>query len=131
VKVEHKHPTGLLQTHLILELKWEVISMDFIVGFPLTTMIHDSTFVVIDTLTKNAHFIPVHTTHQAPDIARIFVNEIVRLHGVPRKIIYDRGSIFNGRFWTSFQEDFETQLNFSTSYHPKLDEKIERMNQIL
>jgi hypothetical protein len=98
VKDEHRHPMGLLQPHAIPESKWEVISMDFIVGLPLMTRRHDSIFVVVDTLTKSAHFIPVCTMYQALNIARIFVNEIVRLHGVPRKIISDRGSIFTGMF---------------------------------
>jgi hypothetical protein len=102
VKAEHRHPTGLLQPHAILESKWEVISMDFIVGLPLTARRHDSIFVVVDTLTKSAHFIPVRTTYQAPDIARVFISEIVRFHGVPKKIISDRGLVFIGRFWMSF-----------------------------
>jgi hypothetical protein len=70
--------------------------MDFIVGLPLTTRRHYSIFVVVDTLTKSAHFIPVHTMYQAPDIARVFISEIVRMHGVPKKIISDRGSMFTG-----------------------------------
>jgi hypothetical protein len=89
VKAEHRHPAGLLQPHVIPILKWEVISMYFIVGFPLTTRSHDSILVVIDTLMKSAHFIPGCTTYQALDIARIFVNKIMILHGVPRKIISD------------------------------------------
>jgi transposase InsO family protein len=131
VKAEHRHPTGLLQPHAIPESKWEVISMDFIVGLPLTARRHDSIFVVVDTLTKSAHFIPVRTTYQAPDIARVFISEIVRLHGVPKKIISDRGSVFTGRFWTSFQEALGTQLNFSTAYHPETDRQTERTNQTL
>jgi transposase InsO family protein len=70
-------------------------------------------------------------TYQAPDLARVFVGEIVRLHGVPRRTISDRGSMFTGQFWTSFQEALGTQLNFSIAYHPKTDGKTERMNQIL
>jgi hypothetical protein len=70
--------------------------MDFIVVLPLMTRRHDSIFVVVDTLTKSAHFILVRTTYQAPDIARVFFSDIVRLHGVPRKIISDRGSMFTG-----------------------------------
>jgi hypothetical protein len=131
VKAEHRHPAGLLQPHAIPESKWEVISMDFIVGLPLTARRHDSIFVVVDTLTKSAHFIPVRTTYQAPDIARVFISEIVRLHGVPKKIISDRGSVFTGRFWTSFQEALGTQLNFSTAYHPETDGQTERTNQTL
>jgi transposase InsO family protein len=116
---------------VIPESKWEVISMDFNVGFPLTTRRHDYIFLFVDALTKSAHFILVCTTYQAPDIARIFFNEIVRFHGVPRKIISDRGSIFSGHFWTSFQEALGMELNFSTTYQPEIDGQIERMNQIL
>ena len=105
--------------------------MDFIVGLPLTPRRHDSIFVVVDTLTKSAHFIPVHMTYQAPNIVRVFISEIVRLHGVPKKIISDRGSVFTGRFWTSFQEALGTQLNFSTAYHPETDGQTEHTNQTL
>ena len=70
--------------------------MDFIVGFPLTTSRHDSIFVVVDTLMKSAHFIPVHMMYQAPNIARVFISEIVTLHGMPKRIISDRGSMFTG-----------------------------------
>ena len=99
--------------------------MNFIVGLPLTERRHDSIFVVVDTLTKSAHFIPVRTNYQAPDIARVFISEIVRLHGVPKKIISDRGSVFTRRFWTSFQEALRTQLKFSTAYHPETDGQTE------
>ena len=102
VKAEHRHPTGLLQPHAIPKSKWEVISMDFIVGLPLMERRHDSIFVVVDTLTKSAHFIPVRTMYQAPNKRRVFISEIVRLHGMPKKIIFNRGSVFTGRFWTSF-----------------------------
>ena len=88
VKDKHRHPIGLLQPHAILKSKWEVILMDFIVGLPLTGRRHDS-ILVVDTLTKSAHFIPVHTTYQAPDIDRVFISEIVRLHGMPKRIISD------------------------------------------
>jgi hypothetical protein len=105
--------------------------MDFIVGLPLTTRRHDFIFVVVYTMTKSAHFILVCTMYQAPDIARVFFSEIVRLHGVPKRIISDRGSVFTIRFWTSFQEALETQLNFSTTYHPETDGQIKQTNQIL
>jgi hypothetical protein len=86
VKAENRHPMKLLHPHLIPKSKWEVISMDFIVGFPLTTRRHYSIFIFFVTLTK---LYPIHTTYQAPYIAIIFVNEIVRLHVVPRKIMFD------------------------------------------
>ena len=131
VKVEHRHRAGLLQPHAIPMYKWEIISMDFIVALSITPIIHDSIFFIVDTLTKSAHFIPVKTTYQAPDIAKVFINEIVILHGVRRKIIFDRGSMFTGRFWTSFQAALGTQLNFSTTYHPKTDGQTNRVNKIL
>jgi hypothetical protein len=94
VKAEHRHPKGLLQP----ESKWEVISMEFIIGFPLMTRRYDSSFVVVDTLTKSAHFIPVCTMYKEPDIARLFIIDILRLHGVPKRNISDRISVFTGRF---------------------------------
>ena len=102
--------------------------MDFVVGFPLIARRHDSIFMVVDTLTKSAHFIPVRTTYQALDIAGFFISDIVRLHGVPKRIISDRGSMFTGRFWTSFQEALETQLKFNTAYHSEIDGKTKMMN---
>jgi hypothetical protein len=71
------------------------ISRDFIVGLPLTTRRHNSIFVVFDTLMKSAHFILVRTMYQAPNIDRVFISEIVRLHGVPKRIISDRGSVYH------------------------------------
>ena len=68
--------------------------MDFIVGFPLMVRRHDSIFVVVDTLMKGNHFIPMCTTYQTPDIAIFFISEIVRLHGVPKRIISDWGLVF-------------------------------------
>jgi hypothetical protein len=89
VKDEHRHLVELIQPHTIPESKWEVILMDFIVGLPLMARSHDSIFVLVDTLTKSAHFIPVRMTYQEPDIARVFISEIVRLHGIPKRIISD------------------------------------------
>jgi transposase InsO family protein len=131
VKVEHRHPTRLLQPHANTQLKWEVISMEFIVGLSVTTRRNDLIFVVVDTLTKSANFNPVHMTYTVPDIAIFFVSDIVILHGVPKRIISDRGSVFTGHFWTSFQEALGMQLNFSTTYHPETDGRTERTNQIL
>jgi hypothetical protein len=97
--------------------------MDFIVGFPLTARRNDSIFVVVDTLTKSAHFILVRTMYKAPNIGRMFFSKIVRLPGWTKRIISDRGSMFTGRFCTSSQEALGTQLNFSTTYHLETDGK--------
>jgi hypothetical protein len=68
--------------------------MDFIMGFSLTARRHDLSFMVVDTLTKSAHFIPVHTTYKALEITIFFISEVVILHGMPKRIISDRGSMF-------------------------------------
>jgi len=94
----------------------------------VTTRRLDSLFVAVDTLTKSAHFFPMRTTYQAPNIAIVFISDIVRLHGVPKRIISDRGSVFTRRFWTSFQEALGTQLNITIVYHPEIDVKTEITN---
>jgi hypothetical protein len=93
VKAEHRHVAGLIHPHIISESKWEVISMDFIVGLSSMARRHDLIFMVADTLMKSEHFIPMCMMYQAPDIARLFINDIVRLHGMMKRIISDRGSV--------------------------------------
>jgi hypothetical protein len=91
-KAEHQKPAGLLQPLPIPEWKWEEIGMDFVTGLPRTQKGNDSIWVIIDRLTKVAHFIPVKTTFGGATLARIYLKEIVRLHGIPRKIVSDRGT---------------------------------------
>lgn len=83
VKAKHQHPVGLLQPHLILEMKWEIISVYFIVGFPMTSRRHDAIIVTIDRLTKVAHFSPIRSYYTASLVARIFMEDIACLHGTP------------------------------------------------
>ena len=73
--------------------------MDFIVGLPLTSQRHDSIWVIVDRLTKTAHFLPVRTTHTVKQYAELYLDRIVSLHGVPKTIISDRGVQFVARFW--------------------------------
>ena len=101
VKFEHRKPGGEMQRMPILEWKWESIAMDFVVGLPVVPDGYDSIFVVVDHLTKIAHFILVKVTHNARDLAQIFISQIVRLHGTPLTIIYDRGTQFTSRFWST------------------------------
>jgi hypothetical protein len=119
VKVEHQHLTGLLQPLPIPEWKWEIISMDFITGFPKTQRQNDSIMVVIDKLSKSAHFIPVKSTYKAINIAEIFMKEIFRLHGIPKMVISDRDVKFTSNFWKELFAGLGTNLNFNTSYHPQ------------
>ena len=76
VKAEHRHPARLLQPFPIPEWKWEVVKMDFVTGFPRTGKQHDSIMVVVNKLMKDAHFIPLKTTHKASDVADIFMKEV-------------------------------------------------------
>jgi hypothetical protein len=131
VKAEHRHPTRLLQPLPIPEWKWETISMDFITGLPTSTKQNDAIMVVVDKLSKSAHFIPIKSTCKAIDIANIFMKEIFRLHGMPEEIVSDRDTKFTSNFWKSLMAGLKTKLLFSIAYHPKTDGQTERVNQIL
>jgi hypothetical protein len=91
VKVEYQRPAELLQPLNIPEWKWEEIGMDFIVGLPRTHDGYDSIWVIVDRLTKVAHFIQVKTTYTGVKLAELYNSRIVCLHGVPKKIVSDRG----------------------------------------
>ena len=92
--------------------------MDFVVGLPLTGKKHDSVWVVVDGLTKSAHFLPVRTDYSLDKLAELYIKEIVRLHGILVSIISDRDPRFTSRFWGKLQEALGTRRNFSTAFHP-------------
>ena len=131
VKAEHQRPAGLLTPLLVPEWKWEHISMDFIVGLPRVLKGFDSIWVIVDRLTKSAHFLPVKSTYTMDQYAQLYVQEIVRLHGVPNAIVSDRDPKFTSAFWTSLHRAMGTKLAFSTAYHPQSDGQTERVIQIL
>ena len=101
--------------------------MDFVVGLPLTGRKHDSVWVVVDRLTKSAHFLPVRIDYSLLKLAELYIEEIVRLHGILVSIILDRDPMFTSRFWGQLQEDLGTRLNFSTAFHPQMDGQSERV----
>jgi hypothetical protein len=105
--------------------------MDFIVGLPNTSRHHDSIWVIVDRLTKTAHFLPVHTTHKTEKYVEIYIDQIVRLHAIPRTIVSDRGAPFVARFWEQLQESLGTHVIRSSTNHPQIDGQTERVNQIL
>jgi hypothetical protein len=111
--------------------KWDDISMDFIVGLPLTARKKKSIWVIVDRLTKTAHFFAVHTTYSVQQYAELYMDQIVRLHGIPKTIISDRGTQFVARFWEQLHECLGTKLIRSSRYHPQTDGQTERINQIL
>ena len=131
VKAEHQVPSGLLQPIRIPEWKWDRITMDFVVGLPLTGRRYDLVWVIVDRLTKSAHFLPVRTDYSLDKLAELYIKEIVRLHGIHISIISDRDPRFTSRFWGKLQEALGTRLNFSTAFHPQTDGQSERVIQIL
>ena len=131
VKAEHQKPAGELQPLPVPGWKWEHITMDFLMGLPRTEHRHDAIWVVVDRLTKSAHFIPFRATYSRKVLAELYLEHVVRLHGVPLSITSDRDTRFNARYWRSFQEAMGTELNFSTAFHPQTDGQSERVIQIL
>jgi hypothetical protein len=131
IKASHLKTAGTLQPLPIPSWKWDDISMDFIVGLPLTSRNHDSIWVVVDRLTKTGHFIAVNTTYSAKDYAEIYLDRVVRLHGIPKTIISDRGPQIISHFWEQLHESLGTKLIRSSAYHPQTDGQMERVNQIV
>ncbi|KAJ9541701.1 hypothetical protein OSB04_028207 [Centaurea solstitialis] len=131
VKAEHQKPSGLLQQPEIPEWKWEQISMDFVTKISKTKKGHDSIWVIVDRLTKSAHFLPIRENYSIDRLAQLYVNEIVMRHGVPISIISDRDSRFTFRFWQSLQTALGTRVDLSTAYHPQTDGQTERTIQTL
>ncbi|GKE26088.1 putative reverse transcriptase domain-containing protein, partial [Tanacetum coccineum] len=105
--------------------------MDFVIKLPKTSTGHDAIWVIVDRLTKSAHFIPIRATDSMETLTRLYIKEIVSRHGVPISIISDRDSHFTSRFWQSLQNALGTQLDMSTTYHPETDGQSERTIQTL
>ena len=131
VKTEHRHPAGLLQSLPIPEWKWEHITMDFVVGLPRTQQGNDAVWVIVERLTKSAHFLPIKITYSLNKLAELYIREVIRLHGMPVSIVSDRDPRFTSRFWPSLQEALGTRLRFSTAFHPQTDGQSERTIQVL
>ncbi|KAH0741272.1 hypothetical protein KY290_034315 [Solanum tuberosum] len=121
VKYEHQRPVGLLQR----------MSIPVVVGLPKTLGKFDSIWVVVDRLTKSAHFIPIRIEYNVEQLAKVYVKEIVRLHGVPISIISDHGTQLTSKFWRKLHEELGAQLTFSTAFHPQTDGQSERTIQVL
>lgn len=125
VKAEHQILFGLLQPIMILEWKWDRVTMDFVSRLSLSTGKKDVIWVIIDRLTKSAHFIPVRTDYSLDKLAELYIFEVVRLHRVPISIISDRDSRFTSRFWKKLQDALGTKLHFNTVFHPQTDRQSE------
>jgi len=129
-KSEYIAPSGLLQPLPIPEEAWESVGMDFITGLPKSKG-REVILVVVDRLTKYAHFIPLSHPFSASDVAQVFMENVYKLHGLPLNIISDRDPIFTSKFWRELMKQLGIQLRMSTSYHPQTDGQTEKVNQCL
>ncbi|KAF5785586.1 putative nucleotidyltransferase, Ribonuclease H [Helianthus annuus] len=131
VKAEHQRAGGLLKPLDIPIWNWDDISMDFVTGLPRTFKKNDTIWVVVDRLSKSAHFLPIQQGFSVSRLSEVFTKEIIRLHGTPVSIVSDRDPRFTSRFWKGFQAAWGTKLRFSTAFHPQTDGQSERTIQTL
>ncbi|GJX70492.1 putative reverse transcriptase domain-containing protein [Tanacetum coccineum] len=131
VKAECQKPSSLLVQPVILVWKWENITMDFVTKLPKTSSSQDTIRVIVDRLTKSAHFLPMKETDSTEKLMRQYLKEVVSRHGVPVSIISDRDSKFTSHFSQSLNKALGTQLDMSTAYHPQTDGQSERTIQTL
>jgi hypothetical protein len=119
-KHNQQYPAGLLQPLPVPRGPWQGISMDFIEGLPISD--HCSVIVVVvDRLTKYAHFFPTKHPYTAQSIAQLFLDNVVKHHGMPQTVVTDRDPIFLSRFWKELFKLYEVKLSMSTAYHPQID----------
>nr|GEY00046.1 reverse transcriptase domain-containing protein [Tanacetum cinerariifolium] len=131
VKAEHQRPSGLLVQPAIPEWKWDNITMDFITKLPKSSQGFDTIWVIMDLLTKSAHFLPIRENDQLDKLARLYLNKIVARNGIPISIICNRDGRFTSNFWKSFQKALGTDICMSTGYHLETDGQSERTIQTL
>jgi Chromo (CHRromatin Organisation MOdifier) domain/Integrase core domain len=127
----NQQPAGLLQPLSTPTRNWEQVTMDFIVQLPVTRKGFDSIVVFVDRLTKRAIFCPTNTTITAPEVAKIFFNNVFHHHGLPKVIVSDRDAKFTSHFWKTLFKQLGTKLSMSTAFHPQTDGQTERMNRTL
>ncbi|KAK8941176.1 hypothetical protein KSP39_PZI010028 [Platanthera zijinensis] len=131
VKAEHQKPGGYLQSLPIPEWKWEDITMDFVMGLPKSKAGNNGIWVIIDRLTKVAHFIPIKKDSPVQKLIDQYIDGILKYHGIPRSIISDRDGRFTSETWKLVQKRLGTRLRYSTAFHPQTDGQSERTIQLL
>ena len=131
IKTEHKKSSGLLQPLEVPEWKWKNITINFVSELPRTQKEHDTIWVIMNRLTKSVHFLPVNMKDSLEKLEQLYLDKIIRLHGVSVSIVSDRDPHFVSRFWQRMQEAVGSKLHLSTAYHPQIDGQSERTMQTL
>jgi hypothetical protein len=120
----------LLNPLTIPNMAWTFISIDFVEGLP-KSVAKDAILVVVDRLTKYAHFLPLLRPYTAQGVAHLFIDNVIKLHGPPAAIVTERDRVFTSKLWQDIFKSMRVTLQFSTTYHPQTNEQIERVNQCL
>ncbi|KAH8144283.1 uncharacterized protein LAJ45_11743 [Morchella importuna] len=130
IKPARHAPYGLLKPLVPPVKPWSSLSMDHVTGLP-ESQGSNAILVVVDRLTKMAHYIPTRDTADAPELARLFLQHIWKAHGLPKDIVSDRGTTFTSQFWKSLCGQLDIKPRFSTAFHPQTDGQTERVNAIM
>ena len=133
-KIRRQKKIGLLQPLPEPDGPWQWITMDFITDLPPSRLdgnVYDAILVIVDRFSKMVHYIPSRKDVKAESLARTFIHEVIRLHGVPEMLTSDRGPIFTSQFWRTFWEHLSSHLTHTTAYHPQSDGQTERQNATL
>ncbi|GJY28825.1 putative reverse transcriptase domain-containing protein [Tanacetum coccineum] len=131
VKAKHQTPSGLLVQPEIPQWKWDNITIDFIMKLPKSSQGYDTIWVIVDRLTKSVIFVPMRETEPMEKLARMYLKEVVTRHEIPVSIICDRDARFASNLWRSLQKALGSNMDMSTTYHPKSDKQSERTIQTL
>ena len=115
---------------LVLAGPWKGLSCDFITDVPLSNH-HGALLVFVHHFTKMTHLVPCNKTTDALQFAQLFIDHVIRLHGIPESLVSDRGSIFTSHFWTCLAKILNLKGRLSTAFHPQTDGQMERMNQTI
>lgn len=127
-KPDHSSYPGILQPIPVPTATWDVVSMDFIEGLPQSGS-SNAILVVVDKYSKYAHFVPRRHPFQAARVAKLFMDNIYKLHGLPSAIISDRDRIFTSKSWQTLFKLAGTSLHMSSAYHPQNYGQTERVHQ--
>ena len=120
-KAEYQKPFGIIPPTPVPVWKWDEVEMNFFTGFPKTEQGYTAVWVLVDHLSKVAHFIPIHEHSRAKQLADLFVSMIVPSHGVPRKIMLDYGNMFTSKTWNSFKQSMGSHIPSAIIYQPSAD----------